>query len=382
MKRRSFVPVWLLCLVWGAALPGCGLIDERMDNCPEESTLTLTLDLVNNKAAEMDNKLGSEHDRPLRAALEDYLTDVFVDKVHDVDLSFFDQRRRHERTFHETLVMDAAQKVISLRLSASDYLVVGAANLSGVPMVSLKNVEEEEGIALVQNLTRHVDSHPAGLFTARKRMRVADDEDQRLEIDFHMINSAAALVLNCDSCTVRSIKAEYDGLGNAFRIADSAFAFTNYSLIRADEIDVEPYIQRDADISNETDWFYDPYWELWTTTPRMLCGVGFPSPSVASSVAGTAIRIWGINLYVTLDDGTVTLSELSIGAPLPPGSLMIIKGWIKADGSFSPVPPVSPHYVGPGGPIFPDPPVDSTVVTGVSVKLNWRDGGEYGPVIG
>ena len=62
MKRHSFVPVWLLCLVWGATLPGCGLIDERMDNCPEESTLTLTLDLVNNKDAEMDNKLGSRRD--------------------------------------------------------------------------------------------------------------------------------------------------------------------------------------------------------------------------------------------------------------------------------------------------------------------------------
>ena len=382
MKRHSFVPVWLLCLVWGATLPGCGLIDERMDNCPEESTLTLTLDLVNNKDAEMDNKLGSDHDRPLREALEDYLTDVFADKAHDVDLSFFDQRRRHERTFHLSEVMDADRKTFTVRLPASDYRVVGVANLSKVSTVSLKNVEEEESISLIQSLSKRVSSHAAGLFTARRRMLVTNEPGQRFEIDFHMINSAAALVLNCDSCEVRSVRADYGGLGNAYRLADSSFTFSGYTVVQADVIDVAPYLGSDTDLTSETEWVYDSYWTQWTRTPLMLCGVGFPSPSVASSVTSSVVAIWSINLYVTLSDGSVTLSELAIGQPLRPGCLMIIKGWIRADGSFTPVPPREPIQYGPGGPIYPDPPVDSTCVTGVSVRLNWKEGGQYNPGIG
>jgi len=387
MNRLSFVSVCLLCLVAGGVLSGCGWVDERMADCPEESTMTLIIDLVNNKDAELNSKLGSEHDRPVRAALEDYLTDVFAGTAHDVDLSFYDQRRRHERTFHQTLVMDAEEKVVAMRIPASDYLVIGAANVSKVPTVKLISEDEEENISLSQGLSKRVETHPAPLFTARRRMLVNQERDQRFEVNFHMINSAAALVLNCDSCEVKSIRAEYGGLADAFRIADSSFLFSGYSMLKTDVIDVEPYLPSlsavEYDITEEADWIYDEFWTRWTKTPLMVCGVGFPSPAVASSVEGTTIRIWSIYLYVTLTSGSTTLSELSIGAPLPAGSLKIIKGWLLADGSFSPVPPHEPYNPGPGGPFNPDPPTpDSTEVTGVSVSLNWKEGSDYNPIIG
>ena len=60
---------------------------------------------------------------------------------------------------------------------------------------------------------------------------------------------------------------------------------------------------------------------------------------------------------------------------------MIIKGWICADGSFTPRPEHEPYNPGPGGPDEPpEPPSDSTVV-GVNVTLQWKEGTEYNPTI-
>lgn len=372
-----------LCVLSGAAFSGCALVDERRDDCPEEMTLTCSLNLVNNKEQEMDEKLGTLHDRPLREALEDYLTDVFATTSHDVELLFYDQRNRGKMTFRQKEVMDAGQKVITVRVPASDYRVVGVSNLSAVPMLSLKDEENSAGVAVVQKLSaKAVTSHPAAAFTARKRILVRDRDEQEFEMYFYMANSAAALLLNRDSCDVKSVRAEYIGLADTFKVLDSAYSFDQQAVIQADNIDVVPYTASEEDFSTEADPFiYDIFWEMWKKTPLMVCGVGFPSPNVSSEVVGIYPKIWTIDLYVTLEDNSVTRSQIYIGRPLVAGSLMIIKGWICADGSFTPRPEHEPYNPGPGGPDDPpEPPSDSTVV-GVSVTLKWKQGTEYNPEV-
>ena len=369
MLRPASVLVTVLSLVVAASLSGCGLIDERLENCPEETTMDFTMNLVSNMVVELDDKLGSEKDRPLRAALEDYLKPVFVSTVHEVDLSFYDQRRRHERTVHQTEVMDAEQKVFSVRIPASDYMLAGVANLSGVPNVSLHYEEEENRIALVQSSLTKVSPQATAIYSARRRMLVQDAADQHFDVYFHMVNAAAALVLNHDSCEVQSIRAEYEGLADSFRVVDSAYSFDQHAVLKTDVIDVTPYLE-----AGTKAWVYDAFWTTWTKTPLMVCSVGFPSPDVSTEVIGTAAKIWTINLYVTLADGSTTRSDLYIGKPLQAAHLMIIKGWLLADGSFSPNPPHKPYPSG-GGSVDPDPsPSDTSTVCGVSVRLNWDEG--------
>ena len=351
-----------------AATGACALIDERQKDCPEEMSLTCTVSLVNNKEEEMNDKLGTLHDLPLRAALEDYLSDVFIDDAHDVEMLFYDQRRRGKMTFRESEVMDAEQKVFSLQVPASDYRVAAVANLSAVPMLSLQNEDDGYALALVHKSTKGtVPSHPSAVYAARQRMLVRDREEQQFDIQFHMANAAAVVALNCDSCEVKNLRATFSGLADSFRILDSAYSFDQHIEMEADIIDARPYV----DNSEEADRFlYDIFWERWTKLPLMVCAVGFPSPSVGSAVIGTYPIIWTINLYATLADGTVTRNEIYIGKPLESSQLMIVKGWLTANGSFMNTPPHPPYIPGPD--VEPDQPTDSTVV-GVTVMLNWTE---------
>ncbi len=363
-------------LLTASALGSCALIDERQKDCPEEMSLTCTVNLVSNKEEEMNDKLGTLHDLPLRAALEDYLSDVFVSSTRDVDMLFYDQRKRGKMTFRESEVMDAEQRVFSLQVPASDYRVAGVSNLTAVPVLSLQDEEDGYALALVHKTSRSVvPSHPSAVYAARQRMLVRDRGDQTFGIQFHMANAAAALALNCDSCEVRNLRATFTGLADSFRILDSAYSFDQHIVMEADVIDARPYV----DDSEEAERFiYDTFWERWTKLPLMVCTVGFPSPNVGSAVIGTYPIVWTIELYVTLADGSTTRSDIYIGRPLEAGRLMIIKGWLTENGGFMATPP-HPPYV-PPPPVDPDQPADSTVV-GVSVVLNWNNAGNYNPYL-
>lgn len=372
--------LWIAAgLLTASAVGSCALIDEKMKDCPEEMSLTCALSLVNNKEQELDDNLGTLHDRPLREALEDYLSDVFVSTAHDVDMLFYDQRKRGKMTFRQTEVMDAEQRVYELRVPASDYRMAGVSNLSAVPMVSLRNEEDGYALSLVQALSgKEAPSHPSAVFSARKRILVRDREDQQYDVSFYMANSAAALALNRDSCEVKAIRVLFSGLADSFKVLDSAYSFDQHALLQADVIDASPYVKDDEEADR---FLYDIFWERWTRLPLLACGVGFPSPNVGSAVIGTYPIIWTVELYVTLSNGSVTRSDIYIGRPLEAGHLMIIKGWITAEGAFTAT-PEHPPYVPPGPdfPDNPDQPTDSTVV-GVSVTLNWNEAGQYNPYL-
>ena len=374
MKAFFRIPaVALSVAVLSAAAGACTLIDERTKDCPEEMTLSCTVSLISNKDEEMNDKLGTLHDLPLRAALEDYLSDVFVTNTHDVEMLFYDQRRRGKMTFRQTEVMDAEQKVFSLRVPSSDYRVAGVSNLSAVPMLSLENEDDGYALSLVQK-PGLVPSHPAAVYAARKRILVRDKEEQQHDIQFFMANAAAALALNCDSCEVRNIRVTFSGLADTFKILDSTYTFDQHAEMEADVIDASPYVKDYENSDEESERFlYDIFWERWTKLPLMVCAVSFPSPNVGSAVIGTYPIIWTINLYLTLADGSVTRSEIYIGKPLERGQLMIVKGWVTADGSFMATPPHPPYIPGPDFPEPPEPSADSTVV-GVNVVLNWTEG--------
>ena len=69
------------------------------------------------------------------------------------------------------------------------------------------------------------------------------------------------------------------------------------------------------------------------------------------------VHLWQIRAYVTLPDGTVTESILYIDRPLQAAQLRIIKARLKSDGSLQP----------------------ESQEVGVSVTLDWKQGGTYEP---
>ena len=89
------------------------------------------------------------------------------------------------------------------------------------------------------------------------------------------------------------------------------------------------------------------------------CSVNFPSRDAAAASSAKRAEagpaLWQLKVYLTKSDGKVTETVLDIEEPLKAGDLRIIKGELDDDGAVR--------------------PYDSTV--GVSVTLDWGNGGDY-----
>ena len=382
-------PVILLTLLLAAWAQGCALIDEKPVDCPGDVTMTLTVSQFDNVEEELADKLSSTKDLPIRNALVDYITPVFTHTVHDVDFSFFDQRKGGIRTVHLADVIDGDQKTFTVRLPASDYRYGLAGNLEANPSVTVADAEKEDELYLIQTGGTS-ESHRVGIYSTRRRALVRKDHEEHFAATLAMNNAAAALILNRDSCEVKGIRATYQGMADSFSILDSMYHYDRKTVVKADVIDVTPYMTAtgsDQDLPlDASPWGYDMSWTQWTKVPLMVCAASFPSRIIGTDIIGSSVVIWTINLYVDLADGTTTRNDIYIGQPVQAGHLKIIKGWLQANGSFAPTPPLSPTPGGGGGghnppkPPEPDPdPTDTTTVVGVSVMLNWKDGMTYEP---
>lgn len=348
---------------------GCGLIDEELVNCPQDITVDYHVRLVTNKTQELDAKLGTAKDRPLRMAIEDYLSGIFVDTAHDADLSFYVQPE-DERTMHASEIWNASGKTFELKLLTGDYNNLVAANLSGNGVVQLAGDETSAGSFIKQKAGEVVESHSTGIFTARKAMQIVLDRKvaQHFEVDLFMANDAGGLLLNVDACeNLKDVRCELEGLADGFKLLDSTYTYDAHTMVKADLIDAQPYTDllsaNDASMSAMA--YEGGRWDLWTRLPVILCGVGFSSREISDTRIDGKPVYWIMHLYVTLTDGSVTKSTIYVGEPLPAANLKLIKGWLLKDGSFTPE---------------TDPELD-TMLAGVDVQLDWTPGPQFDPIL-
>ena len=369
----------MMSIVGLAALSGgCSLIDETLVDCPEEVIVDYHVRLITNKEQELDTKLGTFKNRPLRLAIEDYLSDIFVETAHDADLSFY-ALPDDEREFHAGEIWNAGEKSYILQLPAGDYNNLVAANLADNGVVRLTGDETSAGSYFDQNAEDVVASHKTGLFTARKTMQIIHDHKvrQHFDVDLFMANDAGGILLNVDSCDFRNIRCEIEGLADGFNLQDSTYTYSAHTLVKADLIDAQPYVDKASVQPQPTVTPVMYRWELWKRTPVIFCGVGF-----SSRTSGTLTTFdnqpvyWAVNLYVTLANGSVTKSTVYAGEPLPAANLKLIMGWLLADGSFVPEPPLPP-----AGPPEPDEPESDDLVVGVDVELDWKPGLDFDPIL-
>lgn len=347
----------------GAVLTGCSIIDEDLSDCGREATVDYEVQLVTNMSLELQLQLDKQTDSEIIGLLREYMSRIFTDQAHDVDLSFYDTQGDSARLMHDQHIMDANQRRYVLHLPIHDYQHLATANLVDNALVSLSGDECCHRSQLLQQRGDTITPHTTGLFTARLPMQLVGGFDQTFYVRLYMANCASALVVDPRRFKADDIRVVASGFASRYQICDSTFVFDTAA----------PVIATDRLVAQKD--------------PRVCyCTVNFPSresvtPPIAAPLRGeenadgqtrTVIEtqepfvarpgeqsLWEYRVYVRNADGTVTESIVGIREPLRAGQLKIIQVWIGDDGRVN----------------------SESPEVGVSVTLDWKPGNTYHPEI-
>ena len=332
----------LLSACWLTA--GCSVIDEDLSDCndAQQFQMDYQLKLVTNMTTELQTQLTTITEMSVAGVLETHLKDIFSDFAHDVDLSFYDTEGNLSRLEHVQDIINANQTTYDLTLPMRKYLHLAVANIKNNDVVSLADDGESYSATLRQETDLTSDgsalgvaagilpSHTTGLFTARQPMEVLGNVNQTFNVRLFMANSAASLVIDPKGLNYSDLKVYATGFADAFLISDSTYIYSDTPpLIKAEEVQT-------------------------TNELKCFCSVNFPSRDASRAASNT---LWQFKVYLTKTDGSITETVMDIDKPLKAGDLKVIKGELDSDGAVR--------------------PYDSTV--GVSVTLDWNNGGNYNP---
>ena len=332
----------------------CSVIDEDQSDCnysKVEYDLTLVTNVTTEIETQLETQLNTQLEMELGVQLKDFLSNIFTDFAHDVNLSFYDTQGDSLRLYHDEHIMDANQASYTLNLPMREYMHLAAANLVNNNLVDLVNDERCHHSVLFQDQPDTIPSHTTGLFTARQKMEVLEGIDQNFKVHLYMANCAAALVIDTQGHDISGMKVYTTGFATRFLICDSTFVYPRRSpIVRTTKIAKSEDSQEVA-----------------------FCSVNFPSraPSKTRTVIETTEPfiaepgeevLWEFRVYVpspnsTHQETTYTETRLLINEMLNPGQLKIVKA-----------------RVGENGTIETDAPE-----VGVSVTLDWQQGGVYHP---
>ncbi len=321
-------------LLFGVILSfsACSLVDEDLTACEAEYQLTYELQLITNITTELETELSLDTEVAVATALKAYLGNIFTDRAHDVDLSFYDAEGDLPLMYHERRIMDANQTSYTLHIPVHKYLHLGLANLEGNGVLSLEGNDTGSGSHLQQEIADTLPTHKRGVFSARAHMDIKEGEDQQFKVNLYMANCATALVLDTLGSNVKDIRVYAAGFATAFDVADSVYRFQHTPVIKADRMNVT-----------------DPGSEVCFAT------VNFPSRVPVLKAEETEETYWEFRVYCTIPDGTITETKLSVRHPLLPSELDILKAKVYNNGALE--------------------PGDHTV--GVSVTVDWEPGMDH-----
>lgn len=327
----------------------CSMIDEDQSDCnytKVEYDLTLVTNITTEIQTQLETQLNTQLEMELGVLLKDFLSNIFTDYAHDVNLSFYDTHGDSLRLQHDEHIMDANQASYTLNLPMREYMHLAAANLVDNDLVDLVDDDRCHRSVLFQDQPDTIPSHTTGLFTARQKMEVLEGIDQNFKVHLYMANCAAALVLDTQGYDISGMQVYTTGFATRFFICDSTFAYPRRSPI-----------VRTTKIAKSED-----------SQAVAFCSVNFPSraPSKTRTVIETTEPfiaqpgdevLWEFRVYVPSPNGTrqtptITETKLQIKEDLKAGQLTIVKG-----------------HVGPNGVIIPDSPE-----VGTSVTLDWKEG--------
>lgn len=317
------------------AMNSCSLIDDDTDDCGEDIGVEYKLNLVTNLNTELQTELSAETETHVAQALKTALKDIFTDHAHDIDLSFYNAD--DERELHEQHIMDASQASYQLFLPAKNYNHLALANIANASATLYVDSEHSQSakLDLVEGDT--IECLRTGIFTARKQINVTKGKDQTFDVHLYMANCAAALVVDLNGHEALPMKVFATGFANEFMMTDSVYHYDRNHFILGNEVALED--------DNAHQCFFT---------------VNYPSrDSKTATKADDDSGLWRMYAYVTLPSGKVTKNVLDIEEPLKAGHLKIIKVRLQDDGRME----------------------STTRDVGVSVTLDWKDGGTYEPIL-
>lgn len=346
---------YILSIAAMATWVACDQIDDDLSDCAVEFEVEYQLKLVTNLTTELETQLATVEDQEVRDAIRDYLKDIFTEYAHDIDLSFFATYTDSILLHHESHIMDANQRSYTLYLPVRDYMHLAMANTVNNTLVSPFGGDRCHTLTFNQQKRDTIGSHETGLFTARLPMKVLGNVSQRFNVNLYMANSSTALVVDSTGVTVNKVRAYATGFATDFQLADSAYVYAPKApMVKSDLLGISR-AARTVAFCNVNFPSRNPY-NWWmkeeVASTRATNGVVIPEEEPEEGVP-----MWKYVVLVTLPNGSITRTDLTVIDPLLAGELKIIKGWLDDKGV-----------------VHTD---DSRV--GVSVMLDWNEGNEFEP---
>lgn len=316
--------------------------------------MDIELELVTNMSLELEMQLNAQTDKEIIDLLREYMSRIFTDHAHDIDLSFYDTQGDSTRLMHDQHIMDANQQRYVLHLPIHDYQHLAVANIADNNQVALADDAHCHPSRLLQQRVDTIKPHATGLFTARSTMRLVEGIDQTFFVRLYMANCASTLVVDPRIYNAGDIRVVASGFASQFQICDSSYVFdTKAPVIVTDKLTAK-------------------------TDPRVcFCTVNFPSRESLPAARASALTrhvietnapfvalqgeqsLWEYRVYVRKADGTITESIVGIRQPLRPGQLKVIQVWIGDDGRVN----------------------SESPDVGISVTLDWKPGNTFTPEI-
>lgn len=317
---------FVLCGV--AVLSGCRFVDEDLRACDADYTLDYELSLVTDISTEINAVLDLETDIEVATALKGYLGEVFTDRAHDVNLSFYEVDANMERLHHDRHVMDASQASYTLSIPIQKYMHVAVANLEKNPTLRLEDDDLFPTASLRQVIRDTVPSQSIGLFTACMPMDIKEGEDQVFEVNLTMANCSASVVLDTLGSGVRDIKVYASGFATGYSLSSGSYFFDYTPVMETHQVEVEH--------------------------SQEVCFTAVSFPSRGSATKASDI-VWEFRIYATTVDGSITETCLGISDPLEAGHIRVVKAVMYPNGTLI--------------------PSDETIA--VSVQLDWTPGMDH-----
>ena len=321
----------LLCMAPVCFFTSCSSIDEDMSDCGVEYEMEYELQLTTDIETALHTQLTSEKELQVADALRNYLDNIFSGVAHDIDLSFYGTGKDATLLHQENHQMNDSNKTYTIFLPENEYRNIALANINDNQGITKEGTNQSSTLTLQQEQSDIVPSQTAAIYTGCVDMDVKEGDQQKYHVDLYMVNSVTALVIdNALGVEVKDIQVYATGFATGFNVNDSTYTFVdNPPLVQAQSVD--------------------------TGLDDMLCfcTVNFPSRDKAEGDE----PLWQYVVYVTLADGSVTKSVLTVKEPLGAGDLKVVTAHLQPDGSLQP---------------------DSALV-GVSITLEWKQGGTYEP---
>ena len=350
----------LLILLIGAlpsVLSSCSTIDDDLSGCGFEVNyeLKLVTNIQTKLQTQLQTDLALQTNVQLTSALQTHLSTVFHDYADDVDLSFYDVQGDSIRLEHDQHDMNGKEEQYTLNIPRRHYLHLATANIKQEQDVEAFDMETCHSARLTQTHLDTIPSHTAGLFSARYDMDIQDSISQTFNVHLYMANSATVLVVDTLGSGIRDMKVYATGFATGFHMADSTFTFEGKSpIVKADPVDTP---DKQYACFCTVNFPSRDHVVIPIGAPRRAADGDDTSSRRASDGDDTADALWEYHLYITTASGSVTRSVLKSHRPLHAEQVLVVEAKLEPNGS----PEVS----------------DPTV--GVSVTLNWNQGGQYNP---